>query len=244
VDSTRRLALLTGVFFMITIIASIPAAFFFYAPVLQDPTYIVGAGADTSVAWGALLEMITALACIGTAITLFPILRRQHEAGALGYVTIRVLEGAIIVVGIVSLLAVVFLRQDLAGATSAESDALVTVGRSLVALHDATLLLGPGLLAGLGNGMLLGYLLYRSALVPRPMALLGLIGGPLVTASGLAVLFGFYEQVSVLAVIAAVPEAIWEASLGIYLIVKGFKSAASVGWRRTPPVPEATAAAY
>jgi hypothetical protein len=217
------LALATGIFFVITIIASIPAAFVFYAPVLTDPNYIVtGAGADTLVSLGAFLEMITALACIGTAVALFPIVKRQNEAIALGYVAVRVLEAAIIVVGIVSLLAVVILRQGLAGAAGADAASLVTIGKSLVAIHDATFLLGPGLLAGLGNGLMLGYLMYRSGLVPRRMALLGLIGGPLVTASGIAILFGFYEQVSLVAAITAIPETLWEASLGIWLIVKGF----------------------
>jgi hypothetical protein len=102
----RKLALATGIFFVITIIASIPAAFVFYAPVLDDPRYIVGDGADTRVFWGAFLEVLTALACIGTAVALFPIVKWQNEAVALGYVAVRVLEATIIAVGIVSLLSV------------------------------------------------------------------------------------------------------------------------------------------
>ena len=219
---SRKLALATGIFFVITIIASIPAAFIFYAPVLNNPDYIVGAGADTRVFWGAFLEVITALACIGTAVALFPIVKKQNEAVALGYVAVRVFEATLIAVGIVSLLAVVSLRQELSGASGADAASLGQLGRGLVAVHDATFLVGPGLLAGLGNGMLLGYLMYRSGLVPRRMALLGLIGGPLVTASGIAVLFGIYEQVSPVAAITAIPETLWEASLGIWLIVKGF----------------------
>ena len=225
---SRRIALVTGIFFVITIIASIPAAFVFYVPVLDDPRYIVGTGADTRVLWGAFLEVITALACIGTAVALFPIVKRQNEALALGYVAVRVLEATIIVVGIASLIAVVALRQDLTGAADADTASLVAVGKSLVAIHDATFLLGPGLLAGLGNGMLLGYLMYRSGLVPQRMALLGLIGGPLVTASGIAVLFGLYEQVSPVAAIIAIPETLWELSLGIWLIVKGFDPSAAI----------------
>ena len=225
---SRKLALATGIFFVITIIASIPAQLVLYVPVLDDPRYIVGAGADTRVFWGAFLEVITALACIGTAVALFPIVKRQNEAVAIGYVGVRVFEATIIVVGIASLLAVVTLRQHLAGAAGADTASLVAVGKSLVAIHDATFLLGPGLLAGLGNGLMLGYLMYRSGLVPRRMALLGLIGGPLVTASGIAVLFGLYEQVSPVAAITAIPETLWELSLGIWLIVKGFNSSAIV----------------
>jgi hypothetical protein len=219
VTYSRKLALATGIFFVIIIIASIPAQLILYVPVLDDPRYIVGAGADTRVFWGAFLEVLTALACIGTAVALFPIVKRQNEAVALGYVAVRVFEATIIAVGIVSLLSVVTLRQEAAGADAAS---LGQLGQGLVAIHDATFLIGPGLLAGLGNGMLLGYLMYRSALVPRRMALLGLIGGPLVTASGIAVLFGLYEQVSPVAAITAIPETLWELSLGIWLIVKGF----------------------
>jgi hypothetical protein len=171
--------------------------------------------------------VILAITCIGTAVTLFPIVKKQNEAVALGYVACRVLEAAVIVAGIVSLLAVVTLRQDLAGAASADAASLGLVGQSLVALHDATFLVGPGMLAGFGNGLLLGYLLYRSGLVPRRMALLGRIGGPLVSASGILVKLGLYEQVSVWAGIATIPEFFWELSLGIWLIVKGFNPSVS-----------------
>lgn len=78
--------------------------------------------------------------------------------------------------------------------------------------------------AGLGNGLLLGYLMYRSELVPRRMALLGLIGGPLLLASDMAILFGAYKQTAGISGVLTVPEAAWEASLGIYLVVKGFKT--------------------
>ena len=225
---SRKLALATGIFFLITIIASIPAAFVFYAPVLGDPRYILGGGADTSVFLGAFFEVITALACIGTAVALFPIVKKQNEAVALGYVAVRVFEATIIALGIVSLLSVVTLRQDFAGAAGADAASLGQLGQGRVAIHDAAFLIGPGLLAGLGNGLLLGYLMYRSRLVPRRMALLGLVGGPLVTASGIAILFGLYEQVSPVAALTAIPETLWEASLGVWLVVKGFDPSAAI----------------
>ena len=233
----QKVARVTGVLFLITFVASIPAAFVFYAPVLSDPNYIIGAGAETGVALGALLEFIVVLANIGTAVVLFPIVRRQNEILALGYVTSRVLESAIIMVGVFSLLTVVSLRsgfdpavplQDLAGAAGADAALLVTVGKALVALHDWTFLFGPGILAGVGNGMLLGYLMYRSALVPRGMAVLGLVGGPVLVAAAVAVLFGVIEAGSVWQIIATVPEFFWELSLGIYLIVKGFRPSAAI----------------
>ncbi len=187
-DSTRKIALIVGVLFVITYITSIPAAFVFYSPVLNDPNYIVGAGADTSVFLGAFLELILIIANIGTAVALFPILKRQNEGVALGYITARVVECAFIAVGILSLL--------------------------------------PGFVVGVGNGLLLGYLMYRSGLVPRPMAVLGLVGGPLLCASGIAMMFGVFEPGSVWQVIATIPEFFWELTFGIWLIAKGFKPSA------------------
>jgi hypothetical protein len=219
-EDTRRTALIAGVLFVITFVVSIPAALVLYKPVLDHANYIVGAGADTRVAFGALLEMILIVANIGTAVVLFPILKRQSETLALGYVTARVMESAFIAVGILSLLAIVTLRQDV-GATGAGS--LVIAGRSLVAIHDWTFLLGPGWIVGIGNGLILGYLMFRSGLVPRRMAMLGLIGGPLIIISGTAVLFNVIEPGSTAQVIATIPEFFWELSLGIYLIVKGFR---------------------
>jgi hypothetical protein len=153
---------------------------------------------------------------------LYPLIKRQNSIVAVGYVTARVMEGAVIAVGIISLLSVVTVRQEFAGAVGADAASLGAIGRALVAIHDATFLLGPGFLAPLGNGILLGYLMYRSGLVPRGMAMLGLIGGPLLIASFVAVLFGVYEQVSLPSAIATIPEFLWELSLGIYLVVKGF----------------------
>jgi hypothetical protein len=193
-----------------------------YKPVLEHVHYIagVGASADNGIALGALLEMILIVANIGSAVVLFPVLKRQSEVLALGYVTARIMESAFIAVGILSLLTVVTLRQDV-GAAGGSS--LVNLGRSLVAIHDWTFLLGPGWVVGVGNGLLLGYLMYRSGLVPRGMAMLGLIGGPLIILSGTAIMFDLFEPGSGPQVIATVPEFFWELSLGIYLIVKGFR---------------------
>jgi uncharacterized protein DUF4386 len=153
-------------------------------PVLDDANYLLGAGTDTGVALGALLEVLLIVANVGTAVALFPVLKRQNEPLALGYVTARLVECTFIAIGIVSLLAVVTLRQDVAGAAGGDSSSLVMVGRSLVAVHDWTFLLGPGFVVGVGNGLILGWLLYRSGLVPRGMALLGLVAGPVLCAGG------------------------------------------------------------
>jgi Domain of unknown function (DUF4386) len=221
VDATRRTAFVAGLFYLITFAASIPAVFLL-APVLNHADYIVSAGADTRVLWGCFLDLVNALACIGTAVALFPVVKRQNEAVALGFVTSRMLEAAIILIGVVSLLAVVTLRQDLAGAPGTDMASLVTAGRALVAVRDWTFLLGPSLMPGL-NALLLGWLLYRSGLVPRLIPALGLIGAPLLIASATAALFRGNDPITVLAAIATVPIFLWELSLGIWLVVKGFK---------------------
>src|SRR5580765_7866901 len=216
----RRTAFVVGLLFIITFVVSIPAALVLYTPVLDHTDYIVGAGADSRIALGAFLEMIVIVANIGTAVVLFPILKRQNEALSLGYVTARIVESVFIGVGILGLMAVVTLRQDVGAAGGAS---LVIAGRSLVAVHDWTFLLGPGWVVGIGNGLILGYLMYRSGLVPRGMTWLGLIGGPLIILSGTLVLFDVIEPGSAGQAIATIPEFFWELSLGIYLIVKGFR---------------------
>lgn len=223
-NSTRKIALGTGVLFIITFITSIPAQLVLYHPLLSDPAkYMAGAGADPRVSLGALLEIILAITGIGSAVVVYPVVKRQNGIVALGYVTSRVIESAAIMVGVFSLLAVVTLRQNFAGTAGADTASLVTAARSLVAVHDATFLLGPGFFAGIGNGMLLGYLMYRSGLLARGLALLGLIGGPVVVAAGIAVLFGVFKAGSTAQTIATAPEFVYELSLGIYLTVKGFK---------------------
>jgi hypothetical protein len=221
-DPIRKTALVAGVLFLITFVTSIPALVL-YGPVLNDANYVLGAGSDTRIFTGAILEVLLAAAGIGTAVTLFPILKRQNEGMALGYVAARILESAIIVVGIVGVLSVVTMRQEFAGSTGAEATSFVIAAKALVAIHKWTFLLGPGFCSGAENGLLCGYLMYRSGLVPRPMAVLGLAGGTLACASAIAELFGLYGQTSVWAGVVVFPEAAWEALLGIWLTFKGFK---------------------
>ena len=211
-----------GWLFVATFVTSI-AGLLLYDPVLNDTNYIVSAGDDARVSLGALLEVLLVITNIATAIVLFPILKRQSEGLALGYVASRVVESTIIAVGIISVMSIVTLRGDFAGVAGADVASLNIAGQSLVAVHKWTFLLGPGFCVGLGNGLILGYLMYRSGLVPRRMAMLGLVGGPLIFASCIAVLFGAYEQTDGTHFLFSIPEIAWEASLGIYLIVKGFK---------------------
>lgn len=219
-DSLRKTALIGGGLYLLTFISSIPALLLL-APVLDNPDYIISSGNDTQVLLGCLLDLINAFACIGTGVVLYPVVKRQNGSAALGFVTSRVMEAAIIVIGVVSLLSIVTLRQDLAGTVGGDTASLVTTGQSLVATRNWTFLLGPDLMAGI-NALLLGSLMYRSHLVPRVIPTLGLIGGPLLITASIAIFFG----ASSMALIVVIPVALWELSLGVYLVVKGFKPCA------------------
>ena len=217
-DSMRKTALAVGVLFILTFITSIGAVIA-YGPVLSDPSYITGAGADGRVFLGAFLELFLIVTNIGCAVVLFPLLKRNSEGLALGYVGARIVECTFILIGLLSVLTIVTLRQT---ATSADAVSLLTIAKTLLAIHNWTFLLGPGFTDGIGTGLILGYLMYRSGLVSRRMALFGVVGGPLLAASGAAVLFGLIPQGSSLQSIATVPEIVWEAFLGLWLTFKGF----------------------
>lgn len=213
-STLRKTALAAGVAYLITFV-SIPTLSL-YGSVRNDPNFILGPGPDIPVLVGGLLEMIVALACIGTAVVLYPMIKREHEGVALGFVGVRVLEAGMIFTGVASLLTVVTLRQSGAG-----PDALAT-GQALVAVNNWTFLLGQSFLPVM-NALLLGSLLYRSRLVPRIIPLVGLVGAPLLLTSDLGVLFGLWPQVSLVTAGAALPIALWEFLLGLYLVIKGFQ---------------------
>ena len=224
VPSPRKLAIATGVLYLITHITAVGAAIL-YGPMLNNARYITGSGPDTHVLVGAFFEVICALAIVGTAVALFPVVKRQNEGIALGYVGLRTLEAGIIAVGVVPLLAIVTLRQDLAGTAGTDPATLVTLGNAFVEFHNWTEVLGQGLVVGV-NTVLMAYLLYRSGLVPRFIPVLGLVGGPLVFAYHTAKMFGISEQILVWAAIGVIPIFAWELTLAIWLIAKGFKPAA------------------
>jgi uncharacterized protein DUF4386 len=219
-DADRRSAFFGGLFYLITFASSIPAVLLL-RPVLDDSHYIIGSGADARVVWGTVLDLVNALTAVGSAVALFPVMKRQSESMALGFVTTRVFEAAVVAIGVVSLLTVVSLRQ--AGATGAEADSLVVTGQALVAAYNWVFLIGPNLMPAV-NGILLGTLMYRSGLVPRVIPLMGLVGGPLLLAVTVASMVGITHHGSAWWVVAA-PIVFWEFSLGVYLTFKGFKPA-------------------
>ena len=221
----QKRARVFGVLYLITFLTSIPALAL-YQPVLDDPAgYIAGAGHDKQILFAALLELLLILANIGTAVVVFPILRRRNEELALGYVTARVIECTFILVGILSVLGIITLRNQVAGAAEG------TVAYTLAAIKDWTFLLGPGWVVGWGNGLILGYLMYRSELVPPRAAWLGLIGGPLIILSGTAVMLGGDHPSNTLHSlqgVATIPEFLWELFLGVYCTFKGFRPSSPI----------------
>jgi hypothetical protein len=194
----------------------------------QDPAYILGAGSDFRIQLGAVFDFLLTIANVGTAVVIYPIVKRRSEIGALGYITARIMESAFIMVGLLSLLSIVALRQDLGGAAVADTAALDATGRSLATVYEFAFLFGPGLVVGFGNGLILGWLMYSSGLVPRRLAMLGLVGGPSLIVAFVLVLFGVVETGSAGQFLFSAPEMVWEAALPIYLLWKGFKSTAVI----------------
>jgi len=213
--SDRRTALIAGVLYLVTFAASIPALPLLDA-VLHDPGFVTGSGSLTPVVLGALLDLINAAACIGTALVLYPVLRRRAEVGALGFVVSRTMEAAIIVSGVIALLTVVSLRAG-------DAAAVIPVSSALVTFRNWTFLLGPGLMSAI-NASLFATALWRARLVPRGIPLLGLIGAPLQLASVLATLFALNSQTSPLSAVAVVPIFFWELSVGLWMAIRGFRT--------------------
>jgi hypothetical protein len=215
--SHRKISLTAGLLYLLTMV-SIPTLALYGQ--VKSANYILGAGPDTAAIIGGISEVIVALAGIGTAVVLFTVLKKQNEGLALGLVASRILEAAAIFVGVAFLLSIVTLRQAAAGA-----DALVT-SHTLVALYDRIFLLGPSFMPAIDD-LLLGFLLYKSRLVPRALSLIGIVGAPILIVGYLAILFGVIGQDAPLRALAALPVFVFELSLGIWLIVKGFNPSAA-----------------
>jgi hypothetical protein len=230
VDRARFLGRWVGILFLITYATSIPALVLF-GPVLHDSQYVLGAGADTQIKFAALLEFILIVANIGSAIVLYPLLRKRFPVGAIGFVTARVTESAFIAVGLLSVLGVVSLRE--AGGDAA---ALPAVAASLVAIKDWSFLFGPGFVVPIGNGIILSWMMFQTGMVPRRLAQLGLVAGPALLAASSGILFGVLNHSDALYVVGVVPEFFWELLLGLYLTVTGGRVAGLV-------VPEAPTSA-
>ena len=216
-SSPRRTALVAGVFYLITYV-SIPSLSL-YVPV-KAADFAIGSAASTGAQLGCFLEVIVALASIGTAVTLFPVLRRQNEGMALGFVASRTLEGAMIFAGVASLLSLVALQQP--GASGADAASMTVVGQALVAFYNGAFLVGQSMMPAV-NAVLLGTLLYRSRLVPRIIPMFGLVGAPLQITAVLLTIFGVVGRTSSAVAILVIPIVLFELSVGIYLLVKGFK---------------------
>ncbi len=230
----RKAALIAGVAYIATFIFSIPVKFGLWTDVLNNTDFVLGAGSSAGVPLGAVFEVLTGLGGVVSAVALYTIAKRYSHRAALGFVTTRVLEAAVIFIGVLSILTVYTLRQDVAGTAGADAGTLVTTGRAFVAMHDWTFLLGPGLMPAL-NALLIGSVMYRSRLLPRWIPTLGLIGAPLLLISSTATLFGAWDQISGPAMLLVLPLAIWEFAFGVYMTVKGFRPTA-VGEETFAPV--------
>jgi len=224
----RRIATFTGWLWIITFITSIPTRFILYAPILDEPSYVTGAGdlALAALATGAVFELILIISNVGTAVVPYSVHKRYSEVGAVAYVSARIVESLFIAIGIVAILAIVTLRQD------APSGATPALGQGIEAIYEWSFRIGPGFFVGVGNGLILGYMMYRSGLVPRGLAIFGLVGGSLIILMGILVIFDVIDPGTnagmAIQGLMTIPEAFWELSLGIYLIAKGYRRDAPV----------------
>jgi hypothetical protein len=232
-DRTRKIALAGGIAYLVTFAASMPQLKLF-ADVIADPTgYVSNPGSNAAVQWGSVLECVTAASGVATAVLLYPVTRRVSRTAAIGFVTSRVVEASLILLGVVCMLSVVTLQHHFAGATGAQAQSLGVTGESLVAMRQWTFLLGPGVMAGV-NDLLLGYMLYRSGLVGRVIPIIGLVGAPIVLVGYTVTILGGPGQTSTPGLLYALPVAVFEFSVGVYLTVKGFRPAALAALDRHP----------
>lgn len=214
----QRLARLTGLMFLVTYATSIPPVLALYVPALNNPAFVLGGSFDRTVSWGALLELLLILSNIATALALYPVLKRRFPVLSLSFIAARLTESGFIAIGIVAILALNTLRLN----GAADEASLAVAGQTLVAVHDWTFNLGPGVVVGVGNGLILGIMMWKTRLVPRVMSFLGLVGGPALLMAGTAVVLGYIEAGSPMQMLATIPEFFWELSLGLWLLVRGF----------------------
>jgi hypothetical protein len=224
VDPTRRAATIVGWLFIVTYVTSISAKVGFYPP-LFDGNYVTGPGQDTRVLWGAFAECILIIANIGSATALYTVVKHRYPNLGLSFIAARIMESVFIGVGILAVLTVVTLRQDYAGSDSQAG--LATIGDAFLTMQQWTFNLGPSFVVGVGNGCILGWMMWRSGMVPRRLAAFGLVGGPFIVATGSAAVLGLIEAGGAVQLLSAAPEFIWELGLGIYLVVKGFRTSAT-----------------
>jgi hypothetical protein len=218
VDFMRKTALVAGILYLLTFISSIPAVFLL-GPVLNDPNFIIGGSGAEQVRFGALFDIVNCLTAIGTAVALYAVVRRQHQGLAIGFVASRLFEAAVLMIGTVSILSIVTMQQP--GATAAEASVLVTIQHAFVSVRDWSFALGTGVPAL--NAALLGWLMYRSRLVPRAIPVLGLIGAPLFASWVVGYILGISDGGSAWHAIAVVPIFFWELSIGLWMTFKGFR---------------------
>jgi hypothetical protein len=224
VDPTRRAATIVGWLFIVTYVTSISAKIGFYPP-LFDGNYVTGPGQDSRVLWGAFAEAILIIANIGSATALYTVVRHRYPNLGLSFIAARIMESVFIGVGILCVLTVVTLRQDYAGSDAPAG--LAAVGDAVLVMQQWTFNLGPSFVVGVGNGCILGWMMWRTGMVPRRLAAFGLVGGPLLVATGSAAVLGLIEPGGAVQLLSAAPEFIWELGLGLYLVAKGFKAPAA-----------------
>ncbi len=219
----QLLGRLTGLFFLLTYATSIPPVLTLYVPALSNPAFVLGGAPDMGLTWGAILEIFLIIFNIASALAIYPVLKRRFPVLSLAFVSARLMESVFIAMGIIAVLALGTLRLQ---AGDADPAALTVVWQALVAVHDWTFKMGPGVVVGFGNGIILGYMMWKTRLLPRFLSILGLVGGPALLAGSAGVMLGYFEFGSTVHSLSVAPEFFWELLLGIWLLVRGFNPTA------------------
>lgn len=226
----RKDARIVGFLFILAAVSSI-IGLLLYAPILGHSDYVIrGEVQQPQIATAALMEVILSVSMIGISIWMYPVLKRYSEPLAIGYVCFRLLESTIVIVGIISMLAVMTLSAEFPRMSALDQNSFLVVARSFVAVHDWTFLLGPNTALGVST-LMMSFLMFRSRLVPRPIAVLGLIGGPLIFTSSVLVMFGLYTQTSTMGALMALPVFLYEMSTAVWLMVRGFNPEVTRTWQ-------------
>jgi hypothetical protein len=224
-NTNRQNATIVGILFILATVSAI-LGLYFYQPILSGADYLInGAAHKNEIALGALMELVLVVTAIGTAIALFPVLKPYGERIALGHLFFRFLEAAVILTGIVAILSLSTLSQAYVAADAADATTYHALGSLLHAVYKWTSMLGPLFFLGV-NTLMYSYLLYKSKLVPRWLAVFGLFSATTVFAAALVVLSGIAIQLSTPVLLMVAPIGIFEMVFAGWLIVKGYNSSA------------------
>lgn len=213
-------AKLTGWFFIAAAVSSI-IGLKLYDPILNESNFLLSASNNYSqIVFGAVNELILCVTATGTGIMLFPLLKRYNERMALGYLSFRLLEVVFIMIGTISVLTALAVSENYANGVIRDKDNAQNLMLTFIYLHKWTFMLGPNFMLAI-NTFLYSYVFSKSNVVPKNLARLGISASLLIMLAAILEMFGVIQQISIWGILLALPVALYEMTLAIWLIVKG-----------------------